>query len=153
MKLGLAAPGHLIDGKSVPDLQGLNVGSRSEWVIAAGTTHRDVERSPAVRKVLPVLAQMECEVVNVRVRNADTIGGNLCFAEPHSDPATLLVALGAVADLASTAGIRSVDLADFLVEPLATGLETGEIMLRVRFAALARDSTVRFLRLAFRELP
>jgi hypothetical protein len=48
-----------------------------------------------VRERFPVLGLMEAAVANIRVRNAGTIGGNLCFAEPHSDPATLLTALDA----------------------------------------------------------
>ena len=38
---------------------------------------------------------MERDVGNIRVRNVGTIGGNLCFADPHSDPATYLIAAGA----------------------------------------------------------
>ena len=37
---------------------------------------------------------MERNVGNLRVRNVGTIGGNLCFADPHSDPATYLIAAG-----------------------------------------------------------
>ncbi len=44
---------------------------------------------------LPSLVKLEQNVANVRVRQAGTIGGNLCFAEPHADPGTLLMALGA----------------------------------------------------------
>ena len=40
----------------------------------------------------PSLAAMERRVGNLRVRNVGTIGGNLCFADPHSDPATYLIA-------------------------------------------------------------
>ena len=49
----------------------------------------------ALREKLPALVKLEQNVANVRVRQAGTIGGNLCFAEPHADPGTLLMALGA----------------------------------------------------------
>ena len=51
---------------------------------------------------------METQVANVRVRASGTLGGNLCFAEPHSDPATLLTALGAKAHVQGRAGDRTV---------------------------------------------
>ena len=41
-----------------------------------------------MRERWPSLAAMERDVGNLRVRNVGTIGGNLCFADPHSDPAT-----------------------------------------------------------------
>src|SRR5574341_874855 len=78
---------------------------------AGGTaTHRAIERSPVVKQHLPVLAEMETQVANLRVRASGTLGGNLCFAEPHSDPATLLVALGARALVQGNSGSKTVSI-------------------------------------------
>jgi carbon-monoxide dehydrogenase medium subunit len=38
---------------------------------------------------------MISRVANLRVRSVGTLGGNLCFADPHSDPASFLMAAGA----------------------------------------------------------
>ena len=38
---------------------------------------------------------MISQVANLRVRSVGTLGGNLCFADPHSDPASFLLATGA----------------------------------------------------------
>ena len=38
-----------------------------------------------------MLARAESQVANIRVRGQGTIGGNLCFNDPHSDPATALL--------------------------------------------------------------
>jgi CO/xanthine dehydrogenase FAD-binding subunit len=84
---------HLIDLKVVPGLNSIEVRNGS-LEIGATATHRGIERSAAVQQHLPVLAEMESRVANVRVRATGTLGGNLCFAEPHSDPATLLLVLG-----------------------------------------------------------
>ena len=64
-------------------------------VIGATVTHRELERSPVVLEAIPALAEMERRVANIRVRNVGTLGGNLCFSDPHSDPATFLLALDA----------------------------------------------------------
>ena len=47
-------------------------------------------------------------MANVRVRATGTLGGNLCFAEPHSDPATLLLVLGGTVKVESAAGAREI---------------------------------------------
>ncbi|HEX5500369.1 MAG TPA: FAD binding domain-containing protein, partial [Thermomicrobiales bacterium] len=96
MKDGLIEASHLIDIKGIPGLSEIEWnGDHGGLRIGALATHRAIERSPLVREHLPALADLEANVANVRVRAAGTIGGNCCFAEPHSDPATLLVALDA----------------------------------------------------------
>ena len=94
MKLGFASFGHLVDVKPVA---GLRTIERVDGVLRIGgtVTHREIERSPLVREGWPELAEMERHVANVRVRATGTLGGNLSFADPHSDPATFLLAAGA----------------------------------------------------------
>ena len=36
-------------------------------------------------------AYAESQVANIRVRNQGTLGGNLAFNDPHSDPGTVLL--------------------------------------------------------------
>ena len=74
--------------------------------IGAAATHRSIERSALVREKQPVLAELESHVANVRVRATGTLGGNLCFAEPHSDPATLLLVLGGSVRMEGASGAR-----------------------------------------------
>ena len=153
MKRGLARPGHLIDCKRLPELKGLDLQDDNEWVIGAATTHRQIELSADVANHLPELAALERTLANVRVRNAGTLGGNLCFAEPHSDPATLLMALEASVEIISPAGRRHMPLEDFVVWAYTTALEPGEIMTRVLINPLDDDSTVSFERLAYHDRP
>ena len=84
---------NLIDIKAVAGLDGIERRD-GHLHIGAAATHRMIERSTAVRESLPVMAEMAANVANVRVRATGTLGGNLCFAEPHSDPATLLTGTG-----------------------------------------------------------
>lgn len=152
MKLGLSQPEHLVDCKRLPELQGIAI-TDAEVRIGAGTTHRQIERHPVLWEILPALPRMAQGVANVRVRNAGTLGGNLCFAEPHSDPAALLIALGAEVDLMSPRGPRSVPLDAFFLGSMMTVLEEDEIMVRVRFPRPDRDTRSEYRRLAFRERP
>ena len=103
---------HLIDVKVVPGLDSIDLRNGS-LEIGATSTHRSIERSALVRQKQPVLAELESHVANVRVRATGTLGGNLCFAEPHSDPATLLLVLGGTVRLESAAGIREMPVDEF----------------------------------------
>src|SRR4029077_1999458 len=96
LKLGLAAYPNLLDLKGIPELRVFE--ERDGTLrIGAAVTHRELESSPLVHRLVPALAEMERRVANVRVRSVGTLGGNLCFSDPHSDPATLLLALDAEA--------------------------------------------------------
>jgi carbon-monoxide dehydrogenase medium subunit len=127
MKMGFAAPGHLVDLKPIAELGGIAV-TDDGLRIGATVTHREIERSPLVAEQLPTLVALEHQVANIRIRNVGTLGGNLCFAEPHSDPAALLVACNATVTLAGTAGARTIALEDFLLDAFVTDRDEGEIL-------------------------
>ena len=153
MKMGLADFSHLIDLKSVAGLGGISLADDGSLSIGATVTHREIERSPLIRERLPALADLERHVANVRVRNAGSIGGNLCFAEPHSDPAALLVAAGAVVHLSDARQARRVPLVDFLVGPLATVREPDEILVRIEVPAQPTGTVLTYRKIAFYERP
>ena len=118
---------HLVDLKTIPGLD--RVEQRDGSVrIGALATHLALERSRLVRDRLPALAELEARVANPRVRATGTLGGNLCFAEPHSDPATLLLCLDARLELVGSGGKRDLSLDDFLVGPYETALGPGDLL-------------------------
>jgi carbon-monoxide dehydrogenase medium subunit len=153
MKMGLARFGTLIDLKGLPELRGISVDDDGALVIGALATHREIERSPIVRRELPALAALETAVANVRVRNQGTLGGNLCFAEPHSDPATLLLACGARVTLRGPDGERSLPIEAFIVGPFTTAREASEILVDVRVPPAAAWTGRTYEKAKFRERP
>ena len=102
-------------------------------MIGSTVTHRAIERSPLVKENLPVLAEMETKVANVRVRATGTLGGNLCFAEPHSDPATLLLALEANAHVQGRAGIKILGIDRLITGSYETSLAADELLAILKF--------------------
>jgi carbon-monoxide dehydrogenase medium subunit len=153
MKMGFAQFGTLIDLKRVPDLRGIS--RNGALRIGGGMTHREIERSPLVAEAAPGLIALERRVANVRVRSTGTLGGNLAFAEPHSDPATFLLACGASVEVAGPAADdrRSIAMADFLVGPLATALEPGEILVAIMIPLAGPGEGRAYDKLAFFERP
>lgn len=153
MKLGFAEPAHLVDVKGVEELRGLQA-EGGVLSIGAATTHRELERSPLARARWPALAAMIRGVANVRVRTAGTLGGNLCFAEPHSDPASFLLAAGAeVVVRGGGAPARTLPIADFVVGPFQTALAPGELLVEVRVPGLPPRAALVHRKLAFHERP
>ena len=153
MKLGFAEPGHLVDVKGIEELRGLSA-ENGTLSIGAATTHREVERSPVVRERWPALAEMERMVANLRVRNAGTIGGNLCFSDPHSDPATFLLAAEAVLVCrGGGAEVRRVPAADFARGPYQTALGPGELLVAVEVPPPPPASGMAHAKLSFHERP
>ena len=131
MKHRIVRYSHLIDIKRVPGLTDVAlVGDRS-LVIGALATHYVLERHPLLRRHLAAYAAFSRTIANIRVRIAGTLGGNLCFAEPHADPPALLAALGARVELVGPAGAREVAVADFVVGAFDTLRQPDEVLTRV----------------------
>ena len=144
--------GHLVDIKRIPGLDAITAADGA-LRIGALATHRAIERSPLVREQLPELAALEANVANVRVRSAGTLGGNLCFAEPHSDPATLLVALGATLTLVSADGERTVPADGFFTGLMSTARRPDEILTDIRVPIPGPATGVAYERFKVHERP
>ena len=148
LKLGFAAYGHLVDIKGIEELGGVRA-ENGALRIGATATHREIERSPIVLERLPALAAMERNVANIRVRNVGTLGGNLCFSDPHSDPATFLLALDAEVD---HDGGRA-HLSRFLVGPYETALRHGQLLHAVRIPLPRPGTGIAHRKFSFHERP
>ncbi len=153
MKMGFAQFDTLIDLKRIPDLHGIAADADGWLVIGAATTHREIERSPLVAQRAAGLAALASRVANVRVRNTGTLGGNLAFAEPHSDPATFLLACGATIRLAGPRGTRELPIGEFVLGPLFTAREPDEIVVSVRIPPAASGEGRGYDKIAFFERP
>ena len=136
LKLGLTSVSDLVDLKRIPGLDAITVDADGTLSIGATATHRRVERSPLAAAGWPLLAWVEGRIANVRVRTTGTLGGNLCFADPHSDPATVLLVAQARVVIGAGEARRTVPLDDFLLGPWATALEPGELLLAIEVPAL-----------------
>jgi carbon-monoxide dehydrogenase medium subunit len=153
MKLGLAEYPFLVDLKGLPELSSVTVDG-DVLRIGSTVTHRRLERSPELRTALPSMRAMEREIANPRVRGLGTIGGNLAFGEPHSDPAVYLVGLGASVLCRSVGGAsRVIPAGEFLAGPFETVLESDEVLVEVQIPLPARGTAVTHQRVVLTERP
>ncbi len=132
LKAGFLRPRRLVDVKRVPGLGGIAVEADGALAIGATATHRDVERSAEVRAQCPLVAAVARHVANVRVRAVGTVGGNLAFADPHSDLASLCLVFDARVRLHGPAGPREVALGDFVRAPYETARGDDEVLTALR---------------------
>jgi len=144
MKEGLLRPRHLVDVKRIPGLDAI-VDGGADVTIGAVVTHRAVERSAAVRARCPVLAAV--------ARNVGTVGGNLAFADPHSDLATLFLALDARVQLASPRGRRELSLDDFVRGPWETARAADELLTSVTLTPWPERTAAAYVKFGVHERP
>jgi len=143
---------HLVDVKVIPGLGSIELHDGT-LRIGAAATHRQVERSSAIRSHLPVMAEMEQHVANVRVRSTGTLGGNLCFAEPHSDPATLLLVLGAKVVAEGSPGRREIPMEDFFTGAYETCLTRGEVLTGIHVPVATPEQRTAYVKFQIQERP
>ena len=151
MKEGLVQYERLIDVKKLrcKDVT-LENGALS---IGALCTHRELEISEVIKEKLPALAKLEHNVANVRVRQVGTIGGNLCFAEPHADPGTLLIALGAKMIAEKSSAQREIPAEEFFVDAFETALEPDEVLTKIVVPVPGPTGRSAYLKFGYLERP
>lgn len=153
MKERLTPVNRLIDIKKIDGLRDIAIDVDGTLTIGALATHREIARNVDVQQHSPYLAALEGIIANTRVRAAGTIGGNLCFAEPHSDPATLLSAVHATVRLESSDGSRDAQIEDFFRGLLETDRRPDEIMTRIALPRLWKTTGVSYQRFKTHERP
>ncbi len=149
MKQDLVRPARVIGLRKLAALRAVEADRSSGGLrLGALATHGALARAGAVRDFAPALAATFAAVATVRIREQATLGGNLAHADPAQDPPVTLLALDAVAVVASAAGTRRIPLAELFVDVFETSLRPDELLLRVELPPLpagARATYKKFL--------
>ena len=156
MRQRMLTPTHLVSLARIEALRGIDFDPQRGLCIGALSRHADVAHSPLVRAHCPMLASMASRVANPQVRNQGTLGGNLCYADPSTDPPGCLLALDAQVVLGSVRGERVLGIEAFLVDYYVTALEPDEVVVEIRVPPQKAGSTgvyTRFLRTAAEHRP
>ena len=118
-------------------------------VIGALVTVTQALRNDLVHRHVPLLVSVGERFASEQVRNAATIGGNVCNASPAGDLLTPLLALDAEFELARLAGdggtlTRRVPAAGFFTGPGRTQCAGDELLTALRVPCAGTDQVVRF---------
>jgi carbon-monoxide dehydrogenase medium subunit len=152
LRLGLLHSRHLVDVKKIPALGELAWDGKTMH-IGAAVTHRRLERSADIAAHLPLLHRAAALVANVRVRNVGTLGGNLCFGDPHSDPAPALLVYNTRVKIGTLGGDRSIGLEEFFVGLYETAIAPDELVVEVEVEPVPPGVGSAYLRSARFERP
>jgi carbon-monoxide dehydrogenase medium subunit len=136
MKARVLRYDHVVDLKRIAALRGVCEADDGSIVIGALSTHHELAGDPLILARLPAYAELSGNIANIRVRVAGTLGGNLCFAEPHADPPAMLCALQARLRLAGPAGERVLAMHEFVLGEFTTAREDGELLLSIEIPPL-----------------
>lgn len=96
--------------------------------VGALVTHRKLAVDPAIRRLLPGLAEAAATVGGRQTQEVGTIGGNVCNASPAADTVPPLLVAGATVHLASSSGERALPLDDFLLGRRHTARRPDELV-------------------------
>lgn len=146
LRNGLIDAEVLVDVKKIAQLHRVEL-IGNELYVGACVTHQALATHVLVRQHAPAFAYAESQVANVRVRNQGTLGGNLAFNDPHSDPGTVLLIHEATVTIGGASGERKVRIADFFVDMYATALNGGELLLHVEIPSLPEGMVSSYRRL------
>ena len=149
MRQRLVSPTHVVSLANIAALKGVRFDAKTGLRIGALTRHAELAVAPEVAQHYPILAHMAAHLANPQVRNQGTLGGNLCYGDPATDPPTCLLALDAEIEIGSSRGTRRVAIGDFFVDYYTTALEPDELLVAVHVPPPAADAIghyTRFLR-------
>lgn len=113
-----------------PGPQGLELG--------AAVTIRDFFESPLVRSLVPGIEAFEAEFASSLIRSRATLGGNVANASPVGDLTSMLLALGAICDIAGGPSARALPLCGLYLGYKKLALGEGEYIARFRIFPPAR---------------
>ena len=147
MRFRLARPEVVIDIGGIANLRGITV-SGDTINIGALTTHAEIAASADVQRSNGLLAEAAGGIGDPAVRNRGTIGGNLAHADPASDWATVLTALGATVSAQGPSGARTIAVSDLIEDAFATALAENELITTVSVPVLAANQRAEYAKMA-----
>lgn len=134
MNFRLAQPAVLLDLNGIGSLAYLREDG-STLRIGAMARQRAAERSDAVARLAPLLAETLPFVAHPQIRNRGTVGGSVAHADPAAELPAVMLALRARIHLRGPGGVRSLAAEEFFTGLFGTALEPEEILTEVEIPA------------------
>jgi CO/xanthine dehydrogenase FAD-binding subunit len=142
------AAGTLLNIRRIEGLDAVAIDGNS-LRLGSLVTIAQLQGNALVREHAPMLTEAADHFASQQIRNAATLGGNLCNASPAGDTLPALLALDAEVELASLARdgsvtSRRVPMDGFFAGPGRTRRESAELLVWVRVPLATGDQVTRF---------
>ena len=143
----------LMNIRHIPELNGIAINGDAIR-IGALVTITEIMRSDLIKKHLPILIEACDHFASDQIRNAATIGGNVCNASPAGDLLVPLLVLDAEVELASKPNgsltRRRLPLSEFFVGPGTTRRGPAELLTGLRIGLPRANHYARFFKFGTR---
>jgi CO/xanthine dehydrogenase FAD-binding subunit len=137
----------LMNIRHIPQLSGITL-EGAEIRIGALATITEIMEHPLIKEHLPVLVEACDHFASDQIRNAGTIGGNICNASPAGDMLSPLLVLDACVELASMPENKiyrhCMPISTFFTGPGKTRKSLCELVTGVRIPVPGADHVSRF---------
>ena len=136
MNFRLATPAAIVD---LNRISGLAEIAAADGVVTIGAMarQRQVEFAPLIGEYLPLLRDAMRYVGHPPIRTRGTIGGSIANADPAAEIPMILQVMAGEVVVRGPQRERRIAAADLFVAPLTTSLAADEIIIEVRFPAMA----------------
>ena len=141
------APRTIVDIKGLAETAKLEIGDQDVYVGAA-IPGAVLNEHAELKALFPGLVEAVDLIGSTQVQGRASMGGNLCNASPAGDSIPALIANAGVCEIATPQGRRQLAVEDFVVGVGKNALESGEILLGVRFprpTSASGDAYLRFI--------
>ena len=133
LREGKGAPAHLVSIHELHDeLDGVTLAEDGTVEIGPITWFHHVTTSPVIQAAVPTLGDACDTPGGPQLRVSGTIGGNVCTAATSGDSASTLFAYGALLDVASVHGTRTIPIEEWYAGPGRSHKERDELLVKIR---------------------
>ena len=143
----------LMNIQHIPELKGIAIDGGAIRIGALATI-TEIMQSELIKKHLPILIEACDHFASDQIRNAATLGGNVCNASPAGDMLVPLLVLDAEVELASKpdGGLtrRRLPLSEFFVGPGKTRRAPSELLAGLRIGLPGAHHYARFFKFGTR---
>lgn len=137
---------HILDIKDIPETKVLKYTPNEGLFIGAAIPVNRLSEDKVIFEKYPALCSAADSLGSYLIRNRATVVGNICHASPGADTSAPLLVYEAKVHIASSEGIRIVDLPDFFTGVKKTVVKENEIVIGVSLADVAPGETSVYLR-------
>jgi carbon-monoxide dehydrogenase medium subunit len=120
-------PDHIVDLNNVTELAYLRAGGKA-IELGAMTRQRELEASPEVTRLCPILHEAILQVGHRQTRNRGTVGGSLCHLDPAAELVSIAAALDGTVHARSQKGTRDIAIASFPQGYMTPAIEPDEMV-------------------------
>ena len=139
-------PGQIIDIKSIPELNQVNINSNNDLTIGSAIPCYKIYNNDDIMNLRPELKDSASIIGGTQIQGRASFGGNICNAAPSADSVPLLISLGATCNVQSVNGERTIALEDLFSGPGQTILEPNELLISITIPKKSDLSGANYIR-------